>query len=147
MIHSQCCLRLVTRIGMSTAFLVLLLSGIAASDAGERRYHCEVTSHGAWADDGRLQLDRVSNHERARFTVSRVTGEVTGDNLYFDNLTQPKLVARGDPSNTFIATASRELSGGGLLLETLVVREYAKSPEKPFILVSSLGFVSAGVCR
>jgi len=113
--------------------------------AGELSYKCAVRTELSLGDSGALSPYPRPQHVGASFEVDRVRGTIVGAPMR--NLTaQVQVLQRGDAARTFelLAVASPTEKA---TTDLLVVHEFVKGKSKPFLAMTSIGVVYAGVCE
>jgi hypothetical protein len=111
-----------------------------------------LTAEAQTLPDYRCRIDRVATSERTpnsqldfmaktyigkEFTVDRRTGVMTGA-LRNSFITRPEVIDRGSGDNSFKVVTTLRLdqgAGRGSNVYVLVVNEYRRTPEKPFLFL------------
>lgn len=112
--------------------------------AGELAYTCTVTHVYALSDNGALKTSGFEKDMKgSSFSVSRVTGEITGEVIPTLNAKSIRVVNKGTSENSFKTIAIFEDQ-----VQILEVQEFHPRPIKPFIATSMGGAgVVCGTCQ
>jgi hypothetical protein len=114
--------------------------------AGKESYVCTVRAAASLDDQGRLTAVTDDIHRQAvgaTFTVDRTTGRIiggVGNNASFET----RQVVFTPPDNPFYVVSYSH--GPNRNVEFLSIRDWATSPQKPFLLAEST-FVFTGTCE
>ena len=129
-------------IGAICSIAVLTLSQVAA--AAKLAYRCEVQHVYALTDDGSLDASGFGKTMKgSKFSVSRVTGEITGEVVPTLMAASTHVINRGSTENSFKAVAN---FGGQV--QVLEVQEFKQSHAKPFVAMSMGGAgIVTGKCK
>lgn len=122
--------------------LFLFLTGNAV--AGEHSYTCQVHHIYALSENAVLATSAHENEMKGSlFTVSRVSGEITGEIVQTIMAKSTRIINQGSKDSSFKAIA--EFDGQVQVLE---VQEFRLGPIKPFIASSMGGAgIVTGTCK
>ena len=131
-------------------FAILGANGTAA--AGASGYTCEVAHLYSLKVDGSLDAPLEKDIVGGKFTVSRETGEITGQVLTTGLAMSTRVIEKGSAQNSFRTAAefgdSFRFGDGTHAYQILDVQEFRSETVKPFI-VSSMGRygIVTGTCE
>ncbi len=133
----------------SLGFALLAAAGIAR--AGESSYVCEVAQIYNLQSDGTLRTSPIMEKvvKEHSFSVSRITGALSGNSLSLDTSSakQIRVVNPGSKDNSFRAMADfGTFPNGSRPYQLIEVQEFVAGPVKPFVLMGDLGVVT-GTCK
>ena len=80
------------------------------------------------------------------FGVDRISGKVVTAPLRNLTAAEIKVLNRGDKDHTF-ELLSVSSPTGKVTTDLLVIQEFVKSKDKPFVAVTSVGEVYSGICE
>ncbi|MCE5181253.1 MAG: hypothetical protein LLG15_05585 [Betaproteobacteria bacterium] len=127
-----------TRIPFFLSFVLTATATASFAHAGTD-YRCTVERiYDADGEKSQLIEGQRKLYMGKEFTVDRRSGVMIGA-LKNSYITEPVMVDRGSKDNSFkaVTTMHRDQGvGAGSTVSTLVVKEYAESPQKPFAFLS-----------
>lgn len=125
-------------------FAVLFLCAIGTATAGTRAYNCEVSHIYDLAVNGTLKSSAWEKDMKgSTFSVSRETGEITGQVLPTLSAKSVRVINNGSKQNSF-----KSVADFGDQYQILEVQEFREGAMKPFVASSMGGAgVVSGVCK
>lgn len=126
--------------------ILLLLLVPALSSAADLEYKCTVKTELSLQDNGDLKPHARPIEIGKTFAVDRVSGKVVSAPLRNITAAEIRVLNRGDRAHTF-ELLSVSSPNGKATTDLLVIQEFAKNKDKPFVAVTSIGEVYSGICE
>ena len=131
-------------IRMIITFFILFIVSSTSSVAGELCYTCKVIHVYELDNDGSL---RISNWEKqfknSEFSVSRVTGEIIGEDVPTLLARSTKIINKGNKEYSF-----KSIADFGNSVQLIEIQEFVQKEKKPFIAISMGGAgIVTGLCK
>jgi len=127
-------------------YLLLPLLIPAICNAADLEYKCTVRSETSLQDDGNLKPHARSVEIGKQFVVDRVSGKVVSAPLRNLTAAEIRVLNRGGKDHTF-ELLSVSSPTGKATTDLLVIHEFVKNKNKPFVAVTSIGEVYSGICE
>lgn len=124
--------------------LALLIPALCIAD--DLEYKCTVKGEMFLQDDGSLKPHARPIEIGKQFAVDRVSGKVVSAPLRNLSAAEIRVLNRGGKDHTFelLSVASPI---GKATTDLLVIHEFAKNKNKPFVAITSVGEVYSGICE
>lgn len=126
---------------LATLLLLIPLSSLA----GPLEYVCKIKNEQHLGDDGSLQPYSRPLYIGNTFNIDRRTGRTIGQPFSNSTARKIEVVTQGTENRNF-EVLSASSPDGQAVTHLLIVREWVKGVDKPFIGLSS-GDVFSGTCR
>ena len=129
------------RIYIFLGLLIPLLCG-----ASDLEYKCTVKGEVFLQDDGNLKPHARPIEIGKQFAVDRISGKVINGPLRNLTAAEIRVLNRGSKDHTFellsVSSATAKAT-----TDLLVIHEFVKSKNKPFVAITSVGEVYSGICE
>lgn len=127
-------------------YILLPLLIPALCGAADLEYKCTVKGEMFLQDDGNLKPHARPVEIGKQFAVDRVSGKVVSAPLRNLTAAEIRVLNRGDKDHTFeLLSVSSPI--GKATTDLLVIHEFVKNKNKPFVAVTSIGEVYSGICE
>jgi hypothetical protein len=127
-------------------YLLLPLLIPAICNAADLEYKCTVKGEISLQDDGNLKPHARPIEIGKQFVVDRVSGKVVSAPLRNLTAAEIRVLNRGSKDHTF-ELLSVSSPTGKATTDLLVIHEFVKNKNKPFVAVTSVGEVYSGICE
>jgi hypothetical protein len=134
------------RIGLFCALSVL---GASNTVSAPLSYTCDVAHVYDLSREGKIETSSWETQMKgSSFSVSRSTGEITGEVVPTLMAEKTWVVTLGSGENSFKAAAEFVVAQGNRQIQVIEVQEFRASSVKPFVALSMGGAgIVTGVCR